>query len=840
MSSRRIAVGARRAMALWVLLLCALLTALQTNARSRELLTNFERSWLDAHPEIVIAGLPDWAPFERLNEDQYEGVVTDILGLLEERLEVTFERRPVSSIGAALVALQRGEVDLVSAVSLTPQVQSRFTFTDAYLNYPIVMAVRDDMRFIGSLDELGDERVAVVRDYASHHFLMDYPNDLQLVLLDSLDDGLFALSNGEIDVLVSNIPRISYAVNRLGITNVKLTGVTTFSERIAIGVRRDWPVLAGILSKGLATITDQERDEIFRRWISLRYEEQPDLQMLWRITAVAVLVIAIFMYWNRKLSKEVAVRVRSEEALRYSEERLRAAKRQAEHLAREAEAANQAKSEFLANMSHEIRTPMNAVIGYAELLDGLLKEPRQKSYLEAIRKGGRALLTIINDILDLSRIESGKLRVEYAPVDPRKLFEDIVQIFSARTAQQNLELRSRIDDSIPEALILDEVRLRQVIFNLLGNAIKFTHEGHILLALECAPMADDPTYVELLIVVEDTGIGIEADQQSRIFNAFEQQEGQSNRQYGGTGLGLAISKKLVEIMNGEIGLRSEVGVGTRFEVRLHHVAISQPAAVTQEIQTRRPDFGECTLLIVDDVDMNRVLLRDHFAGSKVRVLEAENGEKAISLARQHQPEAILMDLRMPVMDGYEATKLLKDLEDTRDIPIIALTGSTLADDVERYHRHGFFRALRKPIDWASLFNTLQEVLPNQPPVKSPTKPRPAAAGASASPESPAAAVLSGSSATAAPEKRNLAALLEEIGLTWEELKDSGDLAEIRQFADSLTDLAKAHDFRPLRDYARELTRALDAFDLAGLQVSLQKYPLLVESWLEQTPEKLNS
>lgn len=787
-----------------------------------DILTPFERSWLEAHPQLLLAGVPDWPPFESYKEGNYQGMVSDTLGILEQRLGIKFKRVTVGSWSDTLDALSLDKVDIIGAVSMTPRRQNDFSFTRPYLSYPIVMAVREDMRFIGSLDELENERVAVVREFASHDFLLIGHPNLNLVFLDSIEDGLFGLSNGEIDVLVSNIPSITYSVNRLGITNIKLTGITPYTDQIAVAVRHDWPVLSGILNKGLATITEDERTELYRKWVSLRYDERLDYDAVWRVTAIALLVIAIFMYWNRKLSREVAVRIRSEQALRQSEERLRAATRQAEHLAREAEAANKAKSEFLANMSHEIRTPMNAVIGYTELLEGLVSGGKQKTYLEAIKKGGRALLTIINDILDLSKIESGKLRIEYAPVNPHRLLQDIVQIFSARIAQKDLELRTQIAEDMPESIILDEVRLRQVVFNLIGNAIKFTHEGYIQLSAYTAPMVNDPGYVELVIVVEDTGIGIQADQLSRIFNAFEQHEGQSNRQYGGTGLGLAISKKLVEVMNGEIGLQSEVGKGTRFEVRLHHVAVvTRPEEDRAVNLAQRPVFASSKILVVDDVELNRALIRDHFSDSAVTVLEAENGESAISQARAYHPDVILMDLRMPVMDGFEATRLLKDLDDTRHIPIIALTGSTLVDDQVRFEKQGFYQTLRKPIDWAELFSVLKGLLPLGDASSMPSRPLPTQI-----PNAEAECTAEPEICESVREKRTVlfAYLCGDGAREAGELADSGDLQRIREFAERIEVAAEEAMLPELSAFADKLIHSVETFNLTVMQDLLHALP----------------
>ncbi len=248
----------------------------------------------------------------------------------------------------------------------------------------------------------------------------------------------------------------------------------------------------------------------------------------------------------------------------------------------EAESANRAKSEFLANMSHEIRTPMNAVIGFSELLSSLITDKKQKGYLDSIQTAGKSLLTLINDILDLSKIEAGRLDIQYETVNPYSLFNELKQIFAVKIAEKNLEFIVDIDNALPPALILDEVRLRQVLLNLIGNAIKFTDKGYIKLSVK---IKIPPTPVEkgelgrISLSVEDTGIGIPSEQQEMIFESFRQQDGQSTRKYGGTGLGLAITKRLVEMMNGQISVKSTVGKGSVFEIILRDVEVSSTESV---------------------------------------------------------------------------------------------------------------------------------------------------------------------------------------------------------------------------------------------------------------------
>lgn len=814
-----------------ILLLAQTSTALaEANPENNptDILTPFERSWLQAHPNIRLAGDPNWPPFEMIDDEgEYQGIVADHIELLEQRLGYQFQRVREGSWSETLQALG-SQVDVIAAVAVTPRRLGRMLFSENYLSYPIVMAVREEMRFIGSLEELNDERVAVVKDYASQDFLLINHPHLNLVFVDTLQKGLLRVSNGDIDVLISNIPSISYLVNKLGISNIKLTGITPYTYDIALGVSSDWPMLTRILDKGLQTITQEEREAIYKKWITFSYEEAIDYTLVWRITTVAIIVIIIFLYWNRKLSHEVAERIRSEEALRSSEERLRTAINQAEHLAQAADAANKAKSEFLANMSHEIRTPMNAVIGYTELLEGLVKDNKQKSYLVAIKKGGRALLTIINDILDLSRVESGKLKIEYAPVDPHRLLNDVAQLFSARVAQSNLELRVTIDPNLPYALILDEVRLRQVLFNMVGNAIKFTHRGYIELSASAEYYPDETGFVELVIVVRDSGIGIAEDQQSRIFNAFEQQEGQSSRQYGGTGLGLAISKKLIEMMNGRIQLDSQLGHGSSFEIRLQQVPIS---ARLEEHRGEMhaviaPNFKAAKVLVVDDVEVNRKLLIEHFKGTALQVIEAEDGRDAVNTALDQCPDLIIMDLRMPGMNGYEATRTIKASSKLKHVPVIALTGSTMADESKRIEELGFVAALRKPIERMVLFETLLAYLPCQQPLLSGDK----------LPHSGEGELQQHQGAIASNHLSITEVLRGELWNEWEELIDSGDISRIRQFTEQLGDLAKHHRIDTLATYSASMHELASQFDLQGLNRQLAAYPDQINSLLASSLE----
>lgn len=533
--------------------------------------------WLKRHPDLKVGYRSDWPPFEYAQDGRATGLVPDLMVRLESQLGTRFEKKMLGDRVVAEQALISKEVDILPGLSRTPRTEESFLFTRAYVNVPIALAIRDDGRFIGDLRELRDERVGVVNRHAAHDYLLiNHPN-LDLYPVDTVEGGLLALSNGDLDVMVTHIPAVSYIVARLGLSNLRITSITPYQYDLRLAVRKDSPELHRILNKALGNLKPADTEAIYNRWIHLDIEQEPDYTVVRRVVLIALVVVLIFLYWNRKLSREVDERIRSENALRWSEDELRAAKLEAEHLAREAEAANHTKSEFLANMSHEIRTPMNAVIGYSDLLSNTVTDPQQRNYLDAIRAGSRSLLMLINDILDLSRIEAGKMRLDYSPVSVRRLLDDVRHIFDLRAREQGITLEVSVGSDMPVTMMLDETRFRQVLFNLVGNAIKFTHEGGVAVRATVEPteehIGDVPEHqtYRLTVKVEDSGIGIHADQRDRIFDAFEQQEGQNTRRYGGTGLGLAISRKLAQMMGGELNLQSEPGRGSVFTLTLPEV-----------------------------------------------------------------------------------------------------------------------------------------------------------------------------------------------------------------------------------------------------------------------------
>lgn len=377
-----------------------------------------------------------------------------------------------------------------------------------------------------------------------------------------------------------------------------------------------------------------------------------------------------------------------------------------------AEITTLAKSEFLANMTHEIRTPMNAILGFSELLKSEIKDGKPRKYLDAIMSSGKNLLTLINDILDLSKIEAGKMEIKKSPVMIHSVMSELKEIFNLHSVEKKIELTFIISSNFPKIVLLDELRFRQIISNLIGNAIKFTESGFVTIKVNSVFNRNNSNKIDLLVAVEDSGIGITDREQEKIFDAFYQQLDQNINKFGGTGLGLTISSKLAEMMNGTIDLRSKVGEGTTFTLRLSDVQIMNENLEKKEIDYPRIDLPKFSLLIADDIDYNRNLIKDFLSEYEIEFYEAADGRKAVELARKLKPDIILMDIRMPIMDGLDASKIIKEEEDLKHIPIIALTAYVMKgveEEIKKY-ANGF---IRKPMSKRDLLSELMVLLPTR-------------------------------------------------------------------------------------------------------------------------------
>ncbi|MBF0369061.1 MAG: transporter substrate-binding domain-containing protein [Magnetococcales bacterium] len=663
----------------------------------RVLLSEAEKAFLSQEDRITMCVDPDWMPFERINHvRRHEGIAADFVQMMATRLGVTIRLIQTRSWEESKEKFRQRQCDILSAAGYSDERAREMLFSKPYYKTATAIATRSEALFIQDASAVLDKSIGVVRGYSLVDRLRALDQEVDIIETDNIREGLEQLRDGRIYAFLDTIPAISYAAQEAGITGVKIAGQLDFSNEFHIAAHLDQTLLISVFNKAIDSLTDQDRRTITDRWAHVKIQHQIDHDLILKMVLAFVVISLIILYRHLTLSR---------------------LNRELSEANAKAMQATLAKSEFLAIMSHEIRTPMNAILGMGELLKETKLSDTQAWYVKTLNRSGETLLALINDILDLSKIEAGQLKLELVPFDLRKLIDETMALFALTAQDKGIELTAGVGEGIPKLVRGDPTRLRQVLLNLTGNAVKFTKQGRVTLQVDRA------TEDHLLFTVTDTGPGIPREKQQEIFRPFTQADSSITRSHGGTGLGLTICRRLADLMGGEIRLESSAGRGSSFLFTVPFSAVessvtipradeAHPSAKGGETPDTSPDEMDLQILLVDDAEDNRLLIQAFLRKTRHRLVMAENGAEAVVHFKDQHFDLVLMDIQMPVMDGYEATRQIRTWEaqsHTNPTPIIALTAHAMAEESEQIMAAGCDLHITKPIRKKRLLAAITEL-----------------------------------------------------------------------------------------------------------------------------------
>jgi signal transduction histidine kinase len=675
-------------------------------------LTISEQQWIMQQNNFSLGIDPSLQPFEFIDEDgSYAGITSDYVRFFEDKLSVKMIPQKGISWVDAFEFVKNGQIDILTSVVESEERAQFMTFTKPYISFSTVIATRKDYKYINGLDELDGQTVAVIQGYIVESIIKEKHPKIKRVQVDSVHDALKLLQTRQVDAFIENFAVITNEINKSSFNDLKVAAVTPYKLELSMAVRKGLEPLVPILNKTIDAMSVNEKAAIKSNWLSSNFSLGADLKTIAYtfapIAAGLLFIIFVVVRANKKLSTEVKRRRKVEASLEKARE--------------QAENANKAKDEFLANMSHEIRTPLNAVIGMSYLLSDSELNEEQLSHLEIINDSASMLGLLIDSILDLSKIEADKLVLESIPFQLSDILDSIFNQLKHNVDEDKIKLTKETSEDIPFVLLGDPLRLKQVLLNLLNNAVKFTEQGEIKVVASVEEKTED--HIKLRFDVRDTGIGITAEQQVRLFEEYSQADSSTTREYGGTGLGLVICKKLCEKMQGDIWVESQVEKGScfRFIVTLGYdksatsisKKISPRKELTDQVSQIVVDYPHLTnrlVLLVDDNLVNLTIAKKILLKAGANVHTAVNGREAIEMYVKNNYDMILMDIQMPIMDGYEATTYIRTQLNDTQTPILAISANVMPSDVQQAYESGMNAHIGKPLSLKVLLETISQYL----------------------------------------------------------------------------------------------------------------------------------
>ncbi|MCL2099357.1 MAG: transporter substrate-binding domain-containing protein [Oscillospiraceae bacterium] len=677
------------------------------------LLSADEQEYIKNNPVIPIAAEITNYPvsFYNTRENQWQGIAIDVFDELEALTGLTFEiiNSPNDQWPALLSALETGKAAVISELIYSEDRSVNFIWPEnkLFTGHHVLISKSEYPKI--NINDILYIKTGIEKDTAhSALFKQWFPDHRSVVEYESTSDAFEALARGEIDMIMSSHNQLLNLTNYREQPGYKANFTFTSEFESTFGLNKEYTLLRDIIDKALGLI---DTDGISGYWMNRSFDYRIKLaqqRAIWLIGAAAVLLVFIFLcllfFRNRNESR------RLENLVHHRTEAL-------EEAITAAQTANRTKSSFLASMSHEIRTPMNAIIGMLELLTHEPLNNRQMNYIKDINHSANSLLAIINDILDMSKIESGKMELIPIDYDFLAFLDNINSMFTYVSEEKGLTFSLETEGDLPHYLFGDDIRLRQVIINICGNAVKFTKDGSVRLKVINAGE-------QLILKISDTGRGIKQEEIGNLFHAFQQTDKVTNRKIAGTGLGLTICKSFVEMMGGDITVESEYGKGTDFIVTIPLVeGDGEKVKATAVPKGKRLFAPRAKILVVDDNEFNLKVAVGLLNLSEINVKTAASGAAAVKMVQETDFHIIFMDHMMPEMDGVETTAAIRALgEKFEQLTIIALTANAVQGAKEFFLSNSFNDFLSKPIDVRELAAVLEKWLPGdileKPPARS--------------------------------------------------------------------------------------------------------------------------
>ncbi|QJI45147.1 transporter substrate-binding domain-containing protein [Pseudomonas sp. ADAK2] len=670
-----------------------------------------EQRWRARYPTLTVGVVEDFAPLTFFDaQGRFSGLTAQLLTLISQRSGLTFKVQRSRSLDQQVQQLKAGEIDLLPAIIPSREREGELRFTRAYLSNPFVLVSTASPGSPKTLDDLAGKRLAINHSHPLREYVQARAPGIRLVEVQSPAQGLESVMKGQADAALSSLILTRYLIARQYRERLQINStVGDEPARITLATDRGALELHSILNKALLSISPEEMDELVARWSNdvavddsywLRHR-----QGILQAFAAGGLLLLLALGWIVWQRRQIRQRQQWLQQLQDAKDA--------------ADDANRAKTTFLATMSHEIRTPMNALIGMLELALKRSEEGITDRFaIEVASSSAQQLLALIGDILDIARIESGHLSLTPERANLRQLTESTGRVFEGLARQKALEWRVELDEQSNRDVLIDPLRFKQILSNLLSNAIKFTEDGEVSLALHVKPGL--PGQLTVNVTIEDSGIGISAADQQRLFSPFIQAGNSPATGRSGSGLGLVISRSLCEMMGGRLQLHSHLGRGTRVELSLEVPAL-QPLASDAVPSSDWPlPTRPLTILVVDDYPGNRLLLSRQLSYLGHRVLEAEDGEQGLEQWRKQPLDVLITDCNMPVLSGYELAMAIRDEERAQGLPatlILGFTANAQPEEKRRCLEAGMDECLFKPIRLGDLSAWLAARFPGESTVK---------------------------------------------------------------------------------------------------------------------------